>query len=37
LSQRQLVEGAAVDFSYISKLENGCLPAPFAESIVRLS
>jgi transcriptional regulator with XRE-family HTH domain len=36
-SQRQLVDGAAVDFTYISTLENGRVPAPSAETIVRLS
>ena len=37
LSQRQLAERAGVDFSYISKLENGRLPAPAADTILRLS
>jgi transcriptional regulator with XRE-family HTH domain len=37
LSQRHLAERVGVDFSYISKLENGRLPAPSAETIVRLS
>ena len=32
-----LSNGAAVDFSYISTLENGRVPAPSAETIVRLS
>jgi transcriptional regulator with XRE-family HTH domain len=36
LSQRQLADRAAVDFSYISKLENGRLAAPAAETIARL-
>jgi transcriptional regulator with XRE-family HTH domain len=37
LSRRQLAEGAAVDFSSISKLENGRVLAPSAETNVRLS
>jgi len=37
LSQRKLAELAEVDFSYISKLENGRLPAPAAETIVRFA
>jgi transcriptional regulator with XRE-family HTH domain len=36
LSQRQLAERAEVDFSYISKLENGRLPAPADETVVRI-
>lgn len=36
LSQRQLAERAGVDFSYISKLENGRLPAPADDTVVRL-
>jgi transcriptional regulator with XRE-family HTH domain len=37
LSQRQLAEQAGVDFSYISKLENGRLPAPAADTAARLA
>jgi transcriptional regulator with XRE-family HTH domain len=37
LSQRRLAELAGVDFSYISKLENGRLPAPASDTIVRLA
>jgi transcriptional regulator with XRE-family HTH domain len=37
LSQRLLAERAALDFSYISKLENGRLPPPSAETVVRLA
>jgi transcriptional regulator with XRE-family HTH domain len=37
LSQRQLAERVGVDFSYISKLENGRLPAPAAETVGRLA
>jgi transcriptional regulator with XRE-family HTH domain len=37
LSQRRLAELAEVDFSYISKLENGRLPAPAAETISRMA
>jgi transcriptional regulator with XRE-family HTH domain len=36
-SQRQLAEKVGVDFSYISKLENGRLPAPAAETVARLA
>ncbi|MCC7291841.1 MAG: helix-turn-helix transcriptional regulator [Phycisphaerales bacterium] len=37
ISQRRLAEMAGVDFSYISKLENGRLPAPAAETILRIA
>jgi transcriptional regulator with XRE-family HTH domain len=37
ISQRQLAEKVGVDFSYISKLENGRLPAPAAETVARLA
>ena len=37
LSQRKLAEAVKVDFSYISKLENDRLPAPSAETVVRLA
>lgn len=37
LSQRGLAKRVGVDFSYISKLENGRLPAPAADTILRLS
>lgn len=37
LSQRRLAELAGVDFSYISKLENGRLPAPAADTVIRLA
>lgn len=37
LSQRRLAELAEVDFSYVSKLENGRLPAPAAETICRFA
>ena len=36
LSQRQLAERAGVDFSYISKLENGRLPAAADDTVVRI-
>lgn len=36
LSQRQLAERAALDFSYISKLENDRLPPPAADTVVEL-
>jgi len=34
LSQRELAEQVKVDFSYISKVENGRLPPPAADTIV---
>ena len=37
LSQRELAKRAGVDFSYISKLENGRLSAPAADTILRLT
>ena len=37
VSQRKLAELAGVDFSYISKIENGRLPAPAADTLVRLA
>jgi len=37
VSQRKLAELAGVDFSYISKIENGRLPAPAAETVVRFA
>lgn len=37
LNQRDLAKRVGVDFSYISKLENGRLPAPAVKTIVRLS
>jgi transcriptional regulator with XRE-family HTH domain len=37
LSQRELADRAGLDFSYISKLENGRLPPPAADTIVRLA
>lgn len=36
LSQRQLADRAGVDFSYISKLENGRLPAAADETVIRI-
>ncbi len=36
LSQRKLAELAKLDFSYISKIENGRLPPPAADTIVLL-
>src|SRR5262249_36784493 len=36
LSQRQLADRAGVDFSYISKIENGRLPAPADDTVVRI-
>ncbi len=37
LSQRALAEKIEVDFSYISKVENGRLPPPSADTIVKIS
>lgn len=37
LSQRELAERAGLDFSYISKIENGRIPPPAADTIVKLS
>ncbi len=37
ISQRQLAGLADVDFSYVSKMENGRLPAPAAETILRFA
>ena len=37
ISQRRLAELAGVDFSYISKIENDRLPAPSAETLIRLA
>ena len=36
VSQRTLADGVGVDFSYISKVENGRLPAPAADTVVRI-
>lgn len=36
LSQRDLAQRADLDFSYISKIENGRLPPPAADTIVLL-
>ena len=36
MSQRELAEGVGVDLSYISKVENDRLPAPAADTIVRI-
>lgn len=36
ISQRTLADEAGVDFSYVSKLENGRLPAPAADTVVRI-
>lgn len=37
VSQRRLAELAGVDFSYISKVENGRLPPPAADTLARLA
>lgn len=37
ISQRRLADAVGVDFSYISKLENGRLPPPAADTIVRIA
>src|SRR5918995_5080792 len=36
MSQRDLAGTVGVDFSYISKVENGRLPPPAADTIVRI-
>lgn len=36
LTQRELADRAGVDFSYISKIENGRLPPPAADTLVQL-
>ncbi|PYL79095.1 MAG: hypothetical protein DMF21_13770 [Verrucomicrobia bacterium] len=36
VSQRELAAGAGLDFSYISKLENGRIPPPAADTVVAL-
>ena len=36
LSQRDLAERAGLDFSYISKVENGRIPPPAADTVVEL-
>ncbi|MCL4553183.1 MAG: helix-turn-helix domain-containing protein [Candidatus Marsarchaeota archaeon] len=36
LSQRDLAQRAGLDFSYISKVENGRLPPPAADTIVSI-
>lgn len=36
ISQRELAEKIAVDFSYISKIENDRLPPPAADTIVKI-
>ncbi len=34
VSQRELAQKAGLDYSYISKIENGRLPAPAADTII---
>jgi len=36
VSQRELASRVGVDFSYISKVENGRIPPPAADTIVRI-
>lgn len=36
LSQRDLANKTSLDFSYISKIENGRLPPPSADTIVQI-
>ena len=36
VSQRELADQVGLDFSYISKLENGRLPAPAADTVVKM-
>ncbi|TET67120.1 MAG: XRE family transcriptional regulator, partial [Dehalococcoidia bacterium] len=37
LTQRELAEKIGVDFSYLSKIENGVLPPPSEKVILRLA
>lgn len=37
ISQRKLAEAVGVDFSYISKVENGHLQAPATETLQRIA
>jgi HTH-type transcriptional regulator, competence development regulator len=37
ISQRELAKKADLDFSYISKLENGRLPPPAADTVVLIA
>jgi transcriptional regulator with XRE-family HTH domain len=37
MSQRALAELIKVDFSYISKIENGRLPAPSADTVLAMA
>ena len=36
ITQRELASAVGVDFSYISKVENDRMPAPAADTIVRI-
>jgi transcriptional regulator with XRE-family HTH domain len=36
ISQRELADKIGVDFSYISKVENGRLPPPAADTVVKI-
>jgi transcriptional regulator with XRE-family HTH domain len=36
ISQRKLAEGVDLDFSYVSKLENGRVPPPAADTVVAI-
>jgi len=36
MSQRELADRTKLDFSYISKMENGRLPPPAADTIVQI-
>lgn len=36
ISQRAMANGVGVDFSYISKVENGHLPPPAADTVVKI-
>ena len=37
ISQRQLATKSGMDFSYISKIENGRLPPPSADTVMKIS
>lgn len=37
MSQRELAQQVGVDFTYISKIENGAMPAPSEETIKKIA
>jgi len=36
MSQRELAAASGLDFSYISKLENGRIPPPAADTVIQI-